>query len=100
MNVIEINASFVTTLIACMAVIACVLVGVFYGVESRKKLENLRRRKDIQIKSLQEMSEYKARKAESKGYDSGFELGYQQALADIKTGKIDIKEVKNNETHK
>ena len=90
MNVVEVNASFVTTLISCMAVIGCILVGILYGVESKKKLEKLRHRKDIEIKSAHEMGKYEAKKAEEKGYNSGFEVGYQQAIADIKTGKVKI----------
>jgi hypothetical protein len=36
------------------------------------------------------MIDYEVKKAESKGYESGFEVGYQQALADIKTGKVEV----------
>lgn len=91
MQVIEVNASFITTLISCFAVIACVLVGVLLGLHFRKKLDEIRRRKDIEIKSLKGMIDYEVKKAESHGYESGFEVGYQQAMADIKTGKVEVK---------
>lgn len=91
MQVIEVNASFITTLISCFAVIACVLVGVLLGLHFRKKQDEIRRRKDIEIKSLKGMIDYEVKKAESKGYESGFEVGYQQAMADIKSGKVEVK---------
>ena len=90
MQVVEVNASFIGMMISCFAIIGCILIGIFYGVQSRKRIEEIRRRKDIEIKGLKGMIDFEIKKAESKGYESGFEVGYQQALADIKTGKVEV----------
>lgn len=88
MQVVEVNASFVSMIVACMAVIGCILVGIFYGYETKKKFEKMKRHEEIKLKSAYKMGEYEARKAEEKGYNSGYEMGYQQALVDVKTGKV------------
>ena len=98
MQVVEVNASFVGMMISCFAVVGCILVGIFYGHETRKKMDRLKYREDIKYKSALKMSEYEAKQAHAKGYESGFELGYQQAIADFKTGKLKIGGEGNSES--
>jgi hypothetical protein len=88
MQVIEVNASFVGMMISCFAVFGCILVGIIMGIETQKRNDQLRRRHAIRIKYINEMAKCDIEKAKNDGYSSGFEVGYQQALADIKTGKV------------
>ena len=88
MQVIEVNASFISILICCFAIIGCIFTGIMLGISFRKRLEELKRRYEIRLKSAHDMTNYEIRKAEGKGYENGFEVGYQQALADVKTGKV------------
>ena len=88
MQVVEVNASFVSILICSFAIIGCVFTGVMLGVSFKKRMDELKRRYEIRLKSAHDMTDYEIRKAEAKGFENGFEVGYQQALADVKTGKI------------
>lgn len=88
MQVIEVNASFVGMMISCFAVFGCILVGIIMGIETKKRNDQLRRRYEIKLKYANEMAKCDVEKAKNDGYSSGFEVGYQQALADIKTGKV------------
>lgn len=90
MQVVEVNASFIGVMISCFAVIGCIVTGIFLGISVKKRIEEIKRRYEIRLKSAHDMTDYEVRKAENKGYESGFEVGYQQALADIKTGKVKV----------
>ena len=88
MQVVEVNASFIGMMISAFAIIGCIVTGIMLGISFRKRLEELKRRYEIRLKSAHDLTDYEIRKAEAKGFDNGFEVGYQQALADVKTGKV------------